>query len=359
MKELKISLVEGRGVTVAHVVGACLLLLALAAGQAARAQGSVENAVTKTPHSEPSRPASPAASRVPAAADDRYRIGPGDVLDIRVYNRPLLSRESVRVDGRGMIRMPLIEEEIQAACRTERELADVLDGYYQKYYRRPHVDVFIKDFNSVPVAVIGAVAAPGRFQLQRRVRLLELISLAGGPTERAGGHVQVAHTAGLPICEGQEAEAAEDVAAQGPVAYNLKEVLRGNSERANPYVRPGDIVSLPEAEQAYVVGNVVQPSAIALKEPITLSRAIAMVGGMLPDTKTDKIRIVRQLPGGTSKQEILVDLRAVEKDRAQDIALQANDIVYVPTSSGKRFIRNLFGGVAPAVTQLPVQVIRR
>ncbi|HXQ35733.1 MAG TPA: polysaccharide biosynthesis/export family protein, partial [Anaerolineales bacterium] len=55
--------------------------------------------------------------------DDRYRIGAGDVLDIRIYNRPQLSREAVRVEGSGMIRMPLIETEIQAACLTEGELA--------------------------------------------------------------------------------------------------------------------------------------------------------------------------------------------------------------------------------------------
>src|SRR5215813_11849439 len=112
------------------------------------------------------------------AADDRYRIGPGDVLDIRIYNRPQLSRDAVRVEGSGMIRMPLIETEIQAACLTEGELAKEISTRYAKYYKNLQVDVFIKEYHSRQVAIIGAVNEQSRFELQRRVRLLELLTYA-------------------------------------------------------------------------------------------------------------------------------------------------------------------------------------
>jgi len=80
--------------------------------------------------------------------------------------------------------MPLLENDIQASCRTERELAaDIATGYL-KYVRRPQVDVFVRDYNSEPVAVVGAVHNPGRFQLQRRIHLLELLTFAGGPARR-------------------------------------------------------------------------------------------------------------------------------------------------------------------------------
>jgi len=92
------------------------------------------------------------------AQDDRYRIGPGDVLDIRVYNRPQLSREAVRVEGNGMIRMPLVENDIQAACLTEGELAKEISTRYARYYKNLQVDVFIKEYHSKQVAVIGAEA---------------------------------------------------------------------------------------------------------------------------------------------------------------------------------------------------------
>ena len=117
---------------------------------------------------------------VAAQQDDRYRIGPADVLDIRIHNRPQLSREAVRVEGNGMIRMPLIDAEIQAACLTEGELAKEISTRYAKYYRNLQVDVFIKEYHSRQVAIIGAVNDQSRFELQRRVRLLELLTYAKG-----------------------------------------------------------------------------------------------------------------------------------------------------------------------------------
>lgn len=135
------------------------------------------------------------------SADDRYRIGPGDVLEIRVFNRPQLSLDAARVDARGMIRLPLIEEELQAACRAESELAQEIASRYRKYQKNPQVFVFVKEYNSQPVAVIGAVDKPGRFQLQRRVRLLELLSFVGGPSEKAGTRIQIAHMGGGLTCD--------------------------------------------------------------------------------------------------------------------------------------------------------------
>lgn len=331
----------------------CLLLLLLtAARQTGFAQQSTANQLGATPPSINAQ-AAPGSER---AADDRYRIGLGDVLDVRVFNKPQFSRDGVRVDQRGMIRMPLIEGEIQAACRTEAELADVLTTLYKEFLRQPQVDVFIKDYQSQPVAMLGAVRLPSRFQLQRRARLLELISFAGGPNDAAGRTIQVVHTAAPSMCETRSAGEAGDASLSVIDNYRLSETLRGD-EAANPYVRPGDVISISEAEQAFVVGNVLRPSSVVLKEPITVSRAIAMCGGLMPDTKSDRVRIVRQAQGSTAKQELYVDLKAIDKRRAEDVLLQAGDIVDVPTAGGKRLLRTLVGAVVPAVGQLPVRVI--
>ena len=287
---------------------------------------------------------------------ERYRIGPGDVLDIRVFNRPQLSREAVRVDARGLIRMPLIEGELQAACLTEGELAEAIGTRYLKYLRNPQVNVFVKEFQSQPVAVIGAVNSPGQFRLQRQVRLLELLAFANGPADRAGRTVQIIHATDPALCEKTAAVSPDDEVASTFVSYKLRDTLEGE-DRANPYVRPGDIISVPDADQIYVVGNVVLPRAIALKEPITVSRAIAMAGGEQRDTKRERVRIVRQPPGSTTKQEIYVDLSAIEKRQAEDVVLQANDIVAVPTSTGRTLLRSLLGTVVPMVSQLPMRVV--
>ncbi|HEX8709564.1 MAG TPA: SLBB domain-containing protein, partial [Pyrinomonadaceae bacterium] len=261
------------------------------------------------------------------------------------------------VDGRGMIRMPLIEEEIRAACRTESELEKEVARLYLKYQKHPQVNVFVKEYQSQPVAVIGAVNSPGRFQLQRRVRLLELLTFAHGPADRAGRSIQVIHTPVSTIsCDETQAESADEIARAGFVSYRLDETLRGE-ERANPYVRPGDIITLPDADMVYIVGNVFKPSAIPLKEQITVSTAIAMAGGKMPDTKSDRVRIIRQLPGSTTKTEIFVDLNAIDKKRAEDIALQPNDVIDVPTSSGRRLLKSFIGAIVPSVAQLPVRVV--
>ena len=284
--------------------------------------------------------------------DDRYRIGPGDVLDIRVYNRPQLSRDAVRVEGNGMIRMPLLDTEIKAACLTEGELAKAISTSYLKYYKNLTVDVFIKEYHSRQVAIIGAVNDQSRFELQRRVRLLELLTYAKGPSPRAGQTINIVHsTASTPCKQTDESDVASAF-----TSYKLSDVLQGDP-KSNPYLEAGDIVTLPEADQVYVVGNVFMPLTIALKEPITLTRAIAMAGGLKQDTRKDKIRVLRQEPGTTIRKEITVDLSAIEKKRSEDLALAPNDIIDVPTSAGKSFLRSLVQGVVPGVGQLPVRVV--
>jgi polysaccharide export outer membrane protein len=284
--------------------------------------------------------------------DDRYRIGPGDVLDIRIYNRPQLSRDAVRVEGSGMIRMPLIETEIRAVCLTEGELAKEISTRYARYYKNLQVDVFIKEYHSRQVAIIGAVNEQSRFELQRRVRLLELLTYAKGPSSKAGQTINIVHSTNSSPCK-QTDETDESTAFS---SYKLSDVLQGDP-KSNPYLETGDIVTLPEADQVYVVGNVFMPLTIPLKEPITLTRAIAMAGGLRQDTRKDKIRVLRQEPGTTIRKEIVVDLSAIEKKRSEDLALAPNDIIDVPTSAGKSFLRSLIQGVGPSVGQLPVRVV--
>ncbi|HSE17518.1 MAG TPA: polysaccharide biosynthesis/export family protein [Pyrinomonadaceae bacterium] len=286
------------------------------------------------------------------AQDDRYRIGPGDVLDIRIYNRPQLSRDAVRVEGNGMIRMPLVENDIQAACLTEGELAKEISTRYARYYKNLQVDVFIKEYHSKQVAIIGAVNEQSRFELQRRVRLLELLTYAKGPSTKAGQTINIVHSTAASPCK--QTDDTDTSAAFS--SYKLSDVLQGDP-KSNPYLETGDIVTLPEADQVYVVGNVFMPLTISLKEPITLTRAIAMAGGLKQDTRKDKIRVLRQEPGTTIRKEITVDLSAIEKKSSEDLALAPNDIIDVPTSAGKSFLRSLVQGVVPGVGQLPVRVV--
>lgn len=351
MRKLKSYCLDANRSGVKCLVIICLVMaLWAASGIVATAQQPTEDAKRSSAKAD-SGTGSPVSR-----GDERYRIGPGDVLEVRFYKWQQLTRDAVRVDRRGMIRLPLLEAEVKAACRTEGELAAEISTRYLKFLKNPQVEVFLKEFNSQPVAVIGAVNQPGRFQLQRRVRLLELLAFAGGPSQRAGRSIQIVNAEPAPVCETTEPDSGK-TAETGLTSYNLSRTLKGDDD-ANPYVRPGDTVSVLEAEQAFVVGNVFRPLAIPLREPVTVTRAIAMAGGTMPDTKSDRVRIIRQPPGSMTNTEILIDLKEIDKRRADDLALQAGDIVDVPASGGKRLLRSLIGTIVPTATQLPLEIIR-
>src|SRR5882762_1194347 len=82
------------------------------------------------------------ASVTTPTSDPRYRVGPGDLLEVRVQRTPELSRDAVRVDERGMIRLPMIDNEVRAACLTEGELGKKIATLYAEYKHDPRVDIF-------------------------------------------------------------------------------------------------------------------------------------------------------------------------------------------------------------------------
>jgi polysaccharide export outer membrane protein len=343
--------------------------LCLAGAAAAVAQQQVANTAAPT--------ANGATDGQRAASGEQYRIGARDVLAIRVTAPdiiPQFSSDAMEVNECGMI--PLLsvqneeQNEVKAAGMTTNELQEHLRRFYTKYKRNPQVVVKVREYNSQPVAINGAVARPGQFQLRRPVRLLELLQFyAGGATERSGGRIQIARMPALGMCEAKPAATPAEQTAQVPtpidegsgpsfLTFKLEDTLKAD-ERANPYLQPGDVITLPEAKEAYVVGNVLRPGPIALKDDhLTVSRAIAMVGGFMPDSKKEKVRIVRQEAGGASSREFFVDMKAINERKAEDVALLPNDIIEVQVSGGKRMLRSLVGTIVPTVGQLPVQVIR-
>jgi polysaccharide biosynthesis/export protein len=321
---------------------------------------------SSTQSSPPNTLTAPAADTGNASAvrvsGDQYRIGPRDVLSIRVNaGRPVpeLSFEAIEVDECGRIPLPSVQNEdrndIQAAGRTREELSEELRTFFLKYKRNPQVIVIVKEYNSQPVAINGAVVKPGLFQMRRPVQLMELVQFhAGGVTDRAGGRIQVARLNNFQMCKGAETTPAPSIEF---LSFNLKDTL-GGVDASNPYLRPGDVITLPEAKEAYVIGNVIRPGPVSLKDDsMTVSKAIAMSGGLLPDTKKDRIRIIRPDPGSGTSKEILVNYEAINKQKAPDVTLLPNDIVEVQVSGGKRLLRSLVGAVVPSIAQMPMRVI--
>ena len=288
--------------------------------------------------------------------EERYRIGLHDVLEVTVYRHPELSQPNIRMDETGRIRLPRIDSSILAICKTENELsAEIINLYKQNYLREPYVTVFVKEQNSQPLSVIGAVEKPGNFYTNRRLTLLELLSFAGGQdVKTAGTKIQVARVGGISGCKTNLTTETTESDGVTFFSYVLADVLKG---KENPVMRPGDIVVVLEADQIYVTGNVFKPQAIPLKQTITLTQAIAAAGGALPTTKRTEVRIVRQEPGSKIKQELKFDLNAIRDKKIADPELLANDIVEVPTDKVKdftnSFIKALTGGLGNVFYRIP------
>lgn len=267
-------------------------------------------------------------------ANEKYRIGYQDTVEIQVFRHPELS-QTVNVNPDGTILMPRLDKPIVAVCKTERELGETLATLYNKdYLRNPFVTVRVVNQLSQPFAVIGAVEKPGSFYLNRRIRLLELLAFAGGPkTDKAGAKIQVARVGNIAGCvENTESQNSDTVEF---LAFRTNDVMAGKD---NPWMQPGDIVSVLEAEEAYIVGNVKKPTKISLREPVTLTQAIAIAEGLNDTAKTDKVIIQRQASGTQTKTELAYNLKDINSKKIPDPQLQANDIVEISNDKTKSLI---------------------
>ena len=280
-----------------------------------------------------------------------YLLGPGDVLDIRVFGQPDLS-STVQVDGDGNISsLPFLETPIPAKCKTDKQVQKEIALAYSQFINKPQVSVRIAERNSrQPATVFGAVRAPTRIEMRRRVRLNEVVTLSGGFTERASGTIQILHTEPLMCPEpGQEAEAAPIDDTKIPLFIVKISELRSGKLEANPVIRPGDYVLVTEADPIYITGSVNAPGGIYLRDQLSLTRAIAMVGGARREAKLSEVKIYRQKPGSTEQEIIKVDVAAIKKNQKPDVFLQAFDVIDVPQAGAlslQRLPDTLVGAVS-------------
>lgn len=302
------------------------------------------------------------AAVVPASTADnqgirKYVLGPGDTLDIRVFGQPDLNWTG-EVDADGNISsLPFVDTPIRAQCRTDKEVQKDITAAYSKYLNKPQISVRLTGRNSRPPAmVLGAVPSPTRVQMQRRVRLNEVITVSGGWTERANGDIQILHT--VPVMCPEPDEVVEPILTNDGLGtdtlriYKISDLMAGKPE-ANPFIRPGDVVTVMEAKPIYVTGTVVAPQPLLLRDGMTLSRAIAMVGGAISgDAKTSDVRIYRTKPGSSEQEILRIDLSAIKKQKRADVLLQPYDVIEVPKASDwspGKLLKTLAGAVTGSI----------
>lgn len=256
---------------------------------------------------------SPAAERAEATATS-YIIGPNDLLSINVFKVPELNT-TVRVAGDGTIALPLlgtIRVEGMNQNQLETKLAALLD---ERYLQNAQVSVFIREYKSKTVSVVGAVTRPGDYELLGKKNLLQVISMAGGVTSQASGHVVV-------------------IRSDKSEAIDLKELMIKGAHSLNVFLLPGDIVNIPFEEylEVHVLGQVRAPGLVRLKMSgsCTLMKAIAQAGGFTEHARKSSILVSRPLESNEIK--IKVDARKILRGRRSDFILKHGDVIHVPES---------------------------
>jgi len=244
------------------------------------------------------------------------KLGPGDLLEVNVYNVPELASK-VRVSNSGDVYLPLIDY-VHVDGLTQEEAQTVIQKRLEDggFVRSPHVTIFVDEAASQGVTVIGEVGKPGIYPDVSDHKLYEVISEAGGFTPSASRKIAV-------IRRGQT----------DPIRINLPRNL-ADDVSGNVDIMPGDTITVPRAPIIYVVGDVGRPSGLLVDNgTLTVLQAIALAGGTNHTAKMGGARIIRKGPTGMT--ETPLHLKQMLQAKTPDVTLQADDILFVPVSAGR------------------------
>ncbi len=255
-----------------------------------------------------------------------YRLGPEDLVQVNVFRVDDLS-STVRISQAGMIELPLVNE-VKAAGLTPPELEAVIARRLRAYIQDPVVNVFIEEYRSRRITVLGAVHNPQVFSVSGPKYLLDMLSMAGGLTDEASNLCFISRQAGSAGADKEKT-----------LKIDLNELLmKGNAELNIP-VKSGDVINIPRAGRFFVDGAVGAPGSFLLTGSITLTQAISMAKGLNFEA-VKSIKIYRN--AGSGRRKLLVaNYDAILGGKSPDIYIKDKDVIIVPTSSVKEFFKGL------------------
>jgi polysaccharide export outer membrane protein len=267
----------------------------------------------------------------PTPQPESLLIGPGDLLRITVLRESELDQR-VRVLDSGEITLALVGNLPVQGLTPAQAAARIADQYRAgKFLLHPEVSVFVEEYATETVTILGQVAHPGTVHLAAPRSLIDVLSLAGGLTEIADRHI---------VIERKSADLQH-----GAGTERIRAFLPNRADdalNANVLVRPGDTVLVPKAGIVYVLGDVAHPGGYVMQNDsqLTVLQAIALAAGASKTASEKRVRLVRNVDGITNSLDL--PLRDMERGREPDVPLQAGDILYVPFS----MVRNLSMGLA-------------
>ena len=289
-----------------------------------------------------------------------YLLGPGDEITGKVLGESQFDFVAT-LDTDGRITVPFVEKPIMAKCKTENDLRMEITELLKKYLRSPQISIRVSNRDSrPPVSIYGEVRGQSQqVKLTRKAFLLELISFAGGETDRSGGMVQVFRTR-PPVCPEPGHVEWGPTSADGmnvPSRMYSLAALRQGREEANPEILPGDIIVVQKAAPVYVTGEVVRPGEMNIPEGgLPLMQAVAMANGMTREAKIKDIKIYRRKPGVPEPQIISANYDQIRKGQQKDVMLAPFDIIEVGKANksiGQIFMELLTG--LPSRIPIPIK----
>ena len=253
-------------------------------------------------------------------SSDDYRLGPEDVVEVRVFELDQLNR-TVRVSGDGTMDLPLIGSIPVRGLTPEGVALEVAERLRNRFVQDPQVSVFVKEFHSQKVSLLGAVSSPATYPLVGRRNLLQILADAGGLSPSAGNILFVFRQSD----DGRSAR----------LSVPLSELLIQGDPRWNIWLRPGDIVSVPPeaAVSVSVLGAVSSPGVYKLPvgDGASVLNAVARAGGLNDRASKSGIQIKRRDASGEEKV-LKVDLGDILSGKESDFVLQEGDVIVVKES---------------------------
>jgi polysaccharide export outer membrane protein len=289
-----------------------------------------------------------ASSLPPARVREDYTIGPGDIVYLTVEFEPEASGK-FRVSDSGDLVLPVLHKPIKAEGLSPGELSNAVARALAdaQLLKDPMVSVFVEEYHSQTVTVLGAVKQPSVYPLQKRTTVLEVLSMAGGLLPTAGNNLTVAHE--RPPSEGAEGRSQETI--------DLGKLMEGKDPALNLRVRAGDVISVDTAAIVYVVGAVTRAGGFVVQDPksgITVLQALAMAGGMTGVAAPKRTVLIHNTGKGQIRQKEPIDLSRLMAGKESDQLLAANDILFIPESGTKKSLSKLAEAGMQAVNGIAI-----
>lgn len=290
-----------------------------------------------------------------------YKLGPEDVITMTVFNLPEMT-QTMRVENDGTITVKLLGK-AKAAGLTTGQLRDELQAQLGKtYLEDPHVTIFIKQFHSSPVSIVGAVAKPGLYQLPGQRSLIQVIAMAGGVNlpGTAAGNMQGGAPAGRWAYITRKQGFADLTPVSGiqkiasdQVKVDLGRLLYSHDSALDIMVKPFDTITVSKAGVVYVVGDVQKSGGFTLEDVdhLTALQALSLAQGCSVACNMHHDEIIHTLPDGT-RQMSYVNLGKVMKGKAKDPVLTANDMLVIPGNMAKGIATSGIGTALSTVSGL-------